>query len=248
MTEEKKFDKYEKKGPGFHYEELNPRRLAIYNTYNRAKFNRTCDLIGKLLSAEAQNSRLIDIGCGDGVLLWHLQAGLRGLDCVGLDPEESALALAKTKVPDARFIRGTAYETGEPNQGYDLAVSTDVIEHLAEPERMLMEMKRILKPGGKVLVGTPIRLTKTPRDHNHVQEFFPEDLLVIFDKHFVETELVLSHDLFWSAVYTRPAWHKFRWKYLIDILDIYFRYNVFLREKPFKNSYYTYAFVSGKKS
>jgi SAM-dependent methyltransferase len=98
----------------------------------------------------AAGMRVLDVGCGRGgviELLWR-EAGLP----VGVDPD-----LASLREHRAGVRRVCALGEGLPLAGgqFDLALALWVLEHTARPERMLAEIHRALRPGGRLLFLTP---------------------------------------------------------------------------------------------
>ena len=111
--------------------------------------------------------RVLDIGCGRGELVIH--SALRGARAVGIDYSETAVAIAREALashpPDvqerAAFALMDARRLGFADASFDTAFMTDVIEHLAPPElaTVLSEARRVLRPGGRLVVHTsPNRL------------------------------------------------------------------------------------------
>jgi 2-polyprenyl-3-methyl-5-hydroxy-6-metoxy-1,4-benzoquinol methylase len=94
--------------------------------------------------------RLLDIGCNEG-------RGLRihasnGFKAEGLELNEAAAAVAR----DAGFeVQTRLLEDFSPKEPFDVAVLSNVLEHSLEPRRMLLDVHRILKPGGQVWVSCP---------------------------------------------------------------------------------------------
>jgi len=69
--------------------------------------------------------------------------------------EEQGFSVATLDVaPGADYV-GTAERTGLPDASFDLVLCTQVLEHCGDPWRAFDEMKRILKPGGQLLVSAP---------------------------------------------------------------------------------------------
>lgn len=60
-----------------------------------------------------------------------------------------------------------------PNQEFDTIILSEVLEHIAEPELLWREMERILKPGGKILLGVPFlyKIHEAPHDYFRYTEF-----------------------------------------------------------------------------
>src|SRR5690606_39096124 len=77
---------------------------------------------------------------------------------------------------EGTFEISSGYSFSYPDNHFDFVVLADVIEHLQQPNLMLQEIKRVLKPGGKAIVTTPIRVSEYPEDAMHVQEFYPDEL------------------------------------------------------------------------
>ncbi|PYQ99532.1 MAG: hypothetical protein DMF96_06610 [Acidobacteria bacterium] len=68
-----------------------------------------------------------------------------------------------------------------PPDYYDRVICTEVIEHATTPGNLLLDFARVLKPGGRLVVTTPIRLTEVPEDPNHVHEWFPGEFARLFE-------------------------------------------------------------------
>lgn len=68
----------------------------------------------------------------------------------------------------AENVYNTTFEDGM----FDIIISSDVIEHLNEPDTFLEEIKRLIKSKGFLIIGTPIKHTEKTSDPMHVYEFF----------------------------------------------------------------------------
>jgi SAM-dependent methyltransferase len=97
------------------------------------------------------DARILDVGCGRGVLLSSLAD--RGHEVHGMDVSETALAGAD---PRAQFkVAGCLTECDYPDRHFDQVILWHVLEHLTNPREVLAEIHRILKPGGQVIVAVP---------------------------------------------------------------------------------------------
>jgi SAM-dependent methyltransferase len=105
---------------------------------------------------------VVEIGCGDGAVLAALSARGIGerLDGFELSPEAAALARAK---PLERAGRIEAYDGSAvpaPDDVYDLAILTHVLEHVPEPEALLGEAARVAR---HVVVEVPLEANRSAR-------------------------------------------------------------------------------------
>lgn len=97
---------------------------------------------------------VLDLGCGKGVLnpfAWHEHPEAR---IVGIDPDPEASS--NPNLSEFHLLR-----EGEPwavaDERFDLVVCRYVLEHVADPDAFLTELRRVLKPGGRFVFLTPSR-------------------------------------------------------------------------------------------
>jgi SAM-dependent methyltransferase len=95
--------------------------------------------------------RLLDVGCGRGEYLSRMKD--LGWDVQGVEPDPVAAELARDI--GISVSPGTLQEAAFPDDSFDAVTMSHVIEHLADPEALLAECNRILKPGGRLVVLTP---------------------------------------------------------------------------------------------
>jgi 2-polyprenyl-3-methyl-5-hydroxy-6-metoxy-1,4-benzoquinol methylase len=98
-------------------------------------------------------SRVLDLGCGSGRFAQRARA--LGHRVVGVDRTEFDGVRDRLNL----FVRADL-NTGIPQQahvaaGYDVVVAADVLQHLVHPDRLLREIRNVLRPGGQVLVCVP---------------------------------------------------------------------------------------------
>ena len=101
-------------------------------------------------SAARGESLLLDLACGGGLLAPHV-AG-KGHRHIGLD-------LSRTALPQARRhgvvpVRGDVLRLPFADEVADVVVAGEVLEHVAEPERLVAEACRVLRPGGTLVLDT----------------------------------------------------------------------------------------------
>lgn len=96
-------------------------------------------------------ARVLDLGCGRGVLLGALAD--RGFDVHGLELSEAAARGAdpRARIRIAPTLAGASYSAAF----FDRAIVWHVLEHLRDPAATLAELHRILRPGGEVVISVP---------------------------------------------------------------------------------------------
>jgi Methylase involved in ubiquinone/menaquinone biosynthesis len=104
--------------------------------------------------------RVLDCGCGPGSITVGLAALVAPAEVVGLDREDSQLALARQRaaaqnISNVRFESGSIYELPFADASYDLVFAHAVFEHLREPLAALSEVHRVLRSGGMVALRSP---------------------------------------------------------------------------------------------
>ncbi|MBQ1088052.1 class I SAM-dependent methyltransferase [Streptomyces sp. B93] len=98
---------------------------------------------------------VLDLGCGDGTAAATAAPLLAGHRLVGVDWSQDALTRAHTRLPYA--VRGELGGGGLPfaPESVDAVLFSEVIEHLTDPDAALDEIRRVLRPGGHLMLSTP---------------------------------------------------------------------------------------------
>lgn len=97
---------------------------------------------------------MLDLGCGTGVFTAMLAAA--GAAAIGVEVAEAALTRARAAHPELDF-RLAPVDGPLPldDRACELVWGSEVIEHVADTERWLDEIARVLAPGGRLLITTP---------------------------------------------------------------------------------------------
>jgi ubiquinone/menaquinone biosynthesis C-methylase UbiE len=104
------------------------------------------------------SGRVLDVGTGTGMLAIEFAKGIPTVEVVGLDLSDVALELARDNAQKSRassrvsFERGDAEDMPFEDDTFDLVISGNTLHLLKNPVRMLNEIQRVLKPGGRFLV------------------------------------------------------------------------------------------------
>ncbi len=107
--------------------------------------------------------RVLDIGCGTGAGLLPLARSARL--CAGIDYSSETLSACAPELKRAgiRPVAGDALALPFRPGCFDVVTAFEVIEHLADPGRMLSGMALLLAPGGLAVLSTPNRPVYSPR-------------------------------------------------------------------------------------
>jgi len=115
----------------------------------RALHARLCDALAGM------RGRLLDAGCGTGGLLAVLRARRPDLAPIGIEWDTQAASRAQRK-SGAAITRGSVNALPFADASFDAVVSADVLCHArVDPPTALNELKRVLRPGGRLVVNMP---------------------------------------------------------------------------------------------
>ena len=119
-------------------------------TYKRNRFSSHARLI-ELIGSSDNDARVLDIGCGPG----HLASELRksGYHVTGVDMHDSELA--RRHCDSFRVVSDVEQDLGvRDNERADVVVFADILEHLREPEAVLLRCRQMLGTNGRVIAST----------------------------------------------------------------------------------------------
>jgi ubiquinone/menaquinone biosynthesis C-methylase UbiE len=125
-----------------------PPTLEAQNLLSRQRL--ALDMIGSVVRPPGQ---VLDVGCATGDMAARLKE--RGYDVSGVDIAEPMVARARERWPGIRFEVGDGEGLPFPDNSFDGVVCLGVIEYQDRDERMLQEIRRVLKPGGRAVLSTP---------------------------------------------------------------------------------------------
>jgi SAM-dependent methyltransferase len=140
---------------------------------------------------------VLDAGCGVGygtrLLAEHDPARLVGVDI-------SAEALSHAPADSAELVEADLRDLPFPADSFDVVVCFEVIEHVEGHDRVLDELRRVLRPGGTLLISSPNRDVYAPGNPYHVHEFLPDELRGALEQRFAHVGLHGQHVTLASAI------------------------------------------------
>ncbi len=114
--------------------------------------DRICRLDAIEQMSSPQVRKLLDVGCGEGWVLWEGQR--RGWEVWGVDVSNNLADPLKSKFGE-RLVIGRLPEVGFASESFDAIYMDSVLEHVPSPTSMMRECYRILRRGGCLYVGVP---------------------------------------------------------------------------------------------
>jgi len=109
------------------------------------------DAAAMYLPRPAPGARVLDVGCGSGVLLARMKS--LGWGACGVEVDANAVLAARARGLDIRH--GQLAGCNFPENHFDAVHLSHVIEHVYDPASLLRECHRVLKPGGALILLTP---------------------------------------------------------------------------------------------
>jgi len=196
-------------------------------THEMADFPYKWPVISKLIP-KTPNLTILDYGTGSGIVMAEMKKINPKSKYIGMDVSKSGLKMAKKRHKTSKF-----YEVKDggrlplKDKSVDFILAADVIEHAFYTEKLLSELSRVLKPGGKILLSTPY--------HGLIKNLII--VIVGFEKVFNPTE---AHIRFFTKKSLFPMMEKVNLK--IE------KYGYFGRFYPISNGIYVLATKINSKS
>lgn len=105
----------------------------------------------------ADGMKVLEVGSGPGFVTEQLLHNLPNSTITALDIDDTLLQIARHRLSDVgesrvTFTRASVYETGLPDDTYDFAIARLLFLHLHDPMEAALEIRRVLKPGGKLVI------------------------------------------------------------------------------------------------
>lgn len=149
--------------------------------------------------------KLLDVGCGMGGVFGTLPEHPRQ-ERFGVDFSEVALEIVRSR-STGTFLKGDVRSMPFNDRFFDRVLCTETLEHVDDPERVIAEMARVLKPGGKLLITVPEKRLDLKDEEwpggvsLHVNKFTIGSLSPLLETHelFVESAFIDEREIWLTA-------------------------------------------------
>jgi SAM-dependent methyltransferase len=149
-------------------------RLRGSHHYHPANRFRYWLIVEQLKRAGVRFSSVLDCGCGDGSLLRHVRAHFRPARSCGVDISAATIGFLQAHEPRSDFY---CIDLGAPLDGVrlpavELAICSEVIEHVPDDQMALQNLSRLVAPGGHLLLTTQTgKIRRTERFLGHLRHY-----------------------------------------------------------------------------
>ena len=151
-------DWWDPRGPMAPLHKLNPVRLGYIRDKATARFGRDPKKLDCL-----KGLRILDIGCGAGILSEPLAR--LGAQMVGVDPSEENIAVAAAHAEESGltidYRATTAEALAEASEIFDVVLAMEVVEHVTDVKEFIATCAAMVKPGGLMIAATLNRTLKS---------------------------------------------------------------------------------------
>ncbi len=97
----------------------------------------------RILLSKISFEDLLDVGCGEGILLAYIQGHLKRKSFFAMDIDPIKIKTAKKNIPLVDCLAGSIYELPFVNNRFNLIICTEILEHLDAPNLALQEIRRV---------------------------------------------------------------------------------------------------------
>ena len=114
---------------------------------------RQAQMLADVLAGRDGRQHIVDVGCGEGTATYLVKRLDPGNTVIGID--WSAMALRQARARGVLAVQGGIDSLPLPDASVDVVIMSELIEHLVDTDAAAEEARRVLRPGGTLLLSTP---------------------------------------------------------------------------------------------
>lgn len=119
---------------------------VLQKVWHTNKYNAVFELI------TTYPQKILDVGCSSGWFISEIAKRFPKAKCYGIDLYNKAIAYGRRLYPNIEFQLADVHEIPFRKNTFDLVICTEVLEHVDDPKRVLLEIKRVLKDNGVAII------------------------------------------------------------------------------------------------
>lgn len=120
------------------------------NLLQKLWHTRKLEAILKLI--DIRPTSILDVGCASGWFLNEISKRYPNARCAGIDIYSNAILYGKKGYKNLYLLKADAHSIPFPGNSFNVVICTEVLEHVSNPEKVLQEIKRVLKSNGIAIV------------------------------------------------------------------------------------------------
>lgn len=156
---------------------------------------------------------VVDIASGEGYGSNLLAADAALVTGIDISNEAVNHAKKKYRKSNLTFLHGSADNIPLPDSSVDVLISFETIEHHDQHEKMMLEIKRVLKSDGLAIISSPDKknYTDIPQYHNpfHVKELYTDEFRGLLENHFANVQLLFQKTVIGSVLISEKTSSNF---------------------------------------
>lgn len=156
-----------------------------------------------------RGKKVLDAACGEGYGAAHLARSALSVNAVDISEQAISHASARYHSDKLKYHVADCCNLPFEDDQFECIVSFETLEHLENQSGLLREFRRVLEPGGFLLLSSPDKAVYTDRYHNeneyHVRELYREELDAVLAEQFPARQLLKQKLLFYSAIWSDSA-------------------------------------------
>lgn len=124
----------------------------LQRLWHRGRLKSVLEMMGDL-KFKGKETKILDTGCASGWFISEVARRFPQYNFFGVDIYEKAIEQARKYYPGISFSCVDAHHLSFPDNSFNMVICMNVLEHVVNPQQILKEIKRVIKSGGKVIIG-----------------------------------------------------------------------------------------------